>query len=70
MHLHTFVYLATGSTAGEDEEDTDDHVFIAFARIFSGILRRGSRVFFLGPKHDPGEILNEASYKPHQDLNS
>ncbi|GFO11767.1 elongation factor tu GTP-binding domain-containing protein 1 [Plakobranchus ocellatus] len=54
------VYLS-----GEDkeaiaaEEEKCDHVFIAFARIFSGCLRKGSKVFFLGPKHDPGAVLEQ-----------
>ncbi|CAL1526751.1 unnamed protein product [Lymnaea stagnalis] len=50
------------------EENGEDHVFIAFARIFSGTIRRGATVFFLGPKHDPGEILNELSSLSPEDM--
>ncbi|KAG8575512.1 hypothetical protein GDO81_009586 [Engystomops pustulosus] len=31
--------------------------FIAFARVFSGVVRRGQRIFVLGPKYDPVEAL-------------
>ena len=41
------------STTVTCEEKKDDHVFIAFARIFSGTLRRGQRLYVLGPKYDP-----------------
>ncbi|KAJ6219779.1 hypothetical protein RDWZM_005591 [Blomia tropicalis] len=34
-------------------------VFIGFARVFSGILRRGDWVYVLGPKHDPKKMTNE-----------
>lgn len=42
-----------------DEVDTsNDHVFIAFARIFSGTIKRGDKVYVLGPKHDPSQITD------------
>lgn len=31
--------------------------FIAFARVFSGVARRGKRIFVLGPKYSPVEFL-------------
>lgn len=31
-------------------------IFIAFARIFSGRLQKGDKLFVLGPKHDPDRI--------------
>ena len=37
---------------GEQMED-NQQVFIAFARVFSGIVRRGQTLYVLGPKHDP-----------------
>lgn len=36
-----------------DEIEKEDQVFIAFARIFSGTLRKGMKLFILSPKHDP-----------------
>ncbi|XP_055900516.1 elongation factor-like GTPase 1 [Biomphalaria glabrata] len=46
-------------TAKVTVNDENDYVFIAVARIFSGTLRKNSTVFFLGPKHNPGEAFSE-----------
>lgn len=40
----------------------DDDVFIAFARVFSGCLRKGTSVYVLGPKHDPSVALQKVGY--------
>lgn len=40
----------------EDEECNE--IFIAFGRIFSGTLKRGDKMYVLGPKHDPKNIDN------------
>lgn len=49
-----------GSEAvGEDidnVEKEEEAVFIAFARVYSGTLRKGAKVFALNPKHDPAAI--------------
>lgn len=37
----------------------DEDVFIAFARVFSGRLKRGSTVYVLGPKHNPEVALHK-----------
>ncbi|CAG5850143.1 unnamed protein product [Menidia menidia] len=37
-----------------EEED----VFIAFARVYSGMVRKGQRIFVLGPKYDPAQGLS------------
>ncbi|XP_050068469.1 elongation factor-like GTPase 1 [Anopheles maculipalpis] len=39
-----------GAAAGGDGEV---EIFLAFARVYSGTLRKGSRVFVIGPKYDP-----------------
>ena len=44
-----------GSVKGDEENS--ETTLIAFARIYSGCLRKGSTVFVLGPKHDPREAL-------------
>ncbi|XP_075235749.1 elongation factor-like GTPase 1 [Lycorma delicatula] len=36
----------------------DDDAFIAFARVYSGVLRRGQKVYVLGPKHDPSTAID------------
>ncbi|KAJ8340377.1 hypothetical protein SKAU_G00350100 [Synaphobranchus kaupii] len=38
-------------------EESKDH-FIAFARVYSGVVRKGQKVFVLGPKFDPSQALN------------
>lgn len=37
--------------------DENEEVFIAFARVFSGILKKGDTVYVLGPKHNPANRL-------------
>lgn len=44
--------------SAEDENEKEKVTFIAFARIFSGKVKKGDRVYVLGPKHDPSKILN------------
>ncbi|XP_019801357.1 elongation factor-like GTPase 1 isoform X2 [Tursiops truncatus] len=39
------------------QEGTDREAFIAFARVFSGVARRGKKIFVLGPKYSPLEFL-------------
>lgn len=41
----------------EDTAPTQPH-FVAFARVFSGTLRKGQTLFVLGPKHDPSHLLH------------
>ncbi|KAG7468102.1 hypothetical protein MATL_G00139260 [Megalops atlanticus] len=49
---------AAAPKAGQPDEDSKDH-FIAFARVYSGVVRRGQRVFVLGPKYDPAQALQK-----------
>ncbi|KAG6927229.1 elongation factor like GTPase 1, partial [Chelydra serpentina] len=66
--------VKTGETKGDEQEltsQTDSRTletvkqeavkesFIAFARVFSGVVRRGQKIFILGPKYDPAESLNK-----------
>ena len=46
---------ADNNAAGK--EAPGDYTFIAFARIFSGEIRRGQQLFVLGPKHNPATAL-------------
>ncbi|XP_063782012.1 elongation factor-like GTPase 1 [Pseudophryne corroboree] len=41
----------------EKQEVEDKSHFIAFARVFSGVVRKGQRIFVLGPKYNPIEAL-------------
>ena len=41
-----------------DNNDTEEEeTFIAFARIFSGTIRKGQKLYVLGPKYDPAKGL-------------
>lgn len=42
-------------------EDTSDTVFIAFARVYSGTIKKGQQLYVLGPKHDPAKALSTVS---------
>ncbi|RDX92267.1 Elongation factor-like GTPase 1, partial [Mucuna pruriens] len=50
-----------GNGYGEDGEGESDECFLAFARIFSGVLRAGQRVFVLSALYDPvkGESMQK-----------
>uniref|UniRef100_A0A671FQA7 Elongation factor-like GTPase 1 n=2 Tax=Rhinolophus ferrumequinum TaxID=59479 RepID=A0A671FQA7_RHIFE len=39
------------------QEGNNQETFIAFARVFSGVARRGKKIFVLGPKYSPVEFL-------------
>ena len=43
---------------GKDENEEEDEIFIAFARVFSGRLKKGTKLYVLGPKYDPMKGLN------------
>lgn len=51
------------TTVQEDFPDGDSEVerecFVAFARIFSGTLKKGAKLYVLGPKYDPSTRLVE-----------
>jgi ribosome assembly protein 1 len=48
--------LPSVDSSGDSNAEAMDQVFIAFARIFSGRLQRGKKLFVLGPKHDPAKV--------------
>ncbi|KAL0870582.1 hypothetical protein ABMA27_005545 [Loxostege sticticalis] len=45
------------------EENKEETAFIAFARVFSGKVKKGDKVYVLGPKHDLSKILNHKDFK-------
>lgn len=51
--------------AEEFVEERPDHVFIAFARVFSGTLKVGQKLYALSPKHDPRKEMLDANSSPH-----
>ncbi|XP_070543409.1 elongation factor-like GTPase 1 [Ptychodera flava] len=54
---------AAAAVSGEVQEiaekvkDENGETFIAFARIFSGCVKKGQKIFILGPKHDPSKAI-------------
>ncbi|XP_044044942.1 elongation factor-like GTPase 1 isoform X2 [Siniperca chuatsi] len=41
-----------------EEEEEQKETFIAFARVYSGVVKKRQRVFVLGPKYDPAQGLS------------
>ncbi|XP_054569321.1 elongation factor-like GTPase 1 [Eptesicus fuscus] len=41
----------------DGSRETNQETFVAFARVFSGVARRGKKIFVLGPKYSPVEFL-------------
>ncbi|KAF6077366.1 elongation factor like GTPase 1 [Phyllostomus discolor] len=39
------------------QDESGQETFVAFARVFSGVARRGQSIFVLGPKYSPAEFL-------------
>ena len=50
----------------EEKEVPKSHV-LAFARVYSGTIKKGQHLYVLGPKHDPRESLSE-DMEPLEDL--
>lgn len=44
-----------------EEEEEAKETFVAFARVYSGVVRKGQRVFVLGPKYDSAQSLSTVS---------
>lgn len=42
----------------EKQKLLEEEVFVAFARVYSGALKPGQKVYVLGPKHDPSKIIS------------
>lgn len=60
--------LASGvamETKGAAKDATEDEgppvVFVAFARIYSGTVKKGQTLYVLGPKHDPSQVADYVS---------
>ncbi|KAL4613288.1 elongation factor-like GTPase 1 [Arapaima gigas] len=56
-HTPTHRALTLKENNGENEEGKEH--FIAFARVYSGVVKKGQKVFVLGPKYDPTEGLEK-----------
>ena len=41
------------------KEEEENQVFIAFARVFSGTLRKGQQLYVLGPKYNPSSRTSD-----------
>ncbi|RWS09586.1 elongation factor Tu GTP-binding domain-containing protein 1-like protein [Dinothrombium tinctorium] len=56
------------SVNNEEEKDENEDEFIAFARIFSGTVRKGDKLYVLGPKHNPYKIDSNLKVDPAKKL--
>ena len=60
----------TGDRQKVETEVPKSH-FLAFARVYSGTLKKGQKLYVLGPKHDPQVSLSqEVASIPGQELTS
>jgi ribosome assembly protein 1 len=46
----------------KEEPEASEDVFIAFARVYSGTLKKGQQIYVLGPKHDPTIALQRVIF--------
>jgi hypothetical protein len=46
-------------TEEQEEQEQNDDVFIAFARVFSGTIKKGQELYVLGPKHEPQSAIEK-----------
>lgn len=53
------------SIVNSPQNDEEKHKFIAFSRVYSGTIKRGSTVYVLGPKHDPVTIFEKVQFCLH-----
>ncbi|XP_048338101.1 elongation factor-like GTPase 1 isoform X2 [Sphaerodactylus townsendi] len=47
------------TVAAVKQEAETKEAFVAFARVFSGVVKKGRKLFVLGPKYDPAESLHK-----------
>lgn len=52
----------------QPEEGSNHESFVAFARVFSGVARRGKKMFVLGPKYSPVEFLRRVRIRNKMSL--
>ncbi|XP_039450927.1 elongation factor-like GTPase 1 [Culex pipiens pallens] len=60
--VECFSRMALLDSADGDSEQADE-AFLAFARVYSGTLRRGDKVYVIGPKHDPKSLALDEGFK-------
>lgn len=46
-------------------ETESQEVFIAFARVYSGSIKRGDKLLVLGPRHNPNDVGEDLTKLPH-----
>ncbi|CAF0768983.1 unnamed protein product [Rotaria sordida] len=44
------------------ETESNENMFLAFARVYSGRLKRGQKIFILSPRHDPTLFVGKNYY--------
>lgn len=51
----------TASAEVVEEIEEENHKFLAFARVFSGTLKKGQDLFILSPKHNCEDFIGKVS---------
>lgn len=59
VHLDDASVVLPEAKTEEEVVELDDDVFVGFARIFSGTLKKGCDLYVLGPKHDPNKFVGD-----------
>lgn len=59
-NLSVLIAACLNDNPSVDEQDGGQR-FVAFARVFSGTVRRGQTLYVLGPKHNPVTALKEVT---------
>lgn len=70
-HIHTTFFIFPPAVAENltlkdsktVQEEEQKEIFVAFARVYSSAVKKGQRVFVLGPKYDPARGLSLVSPK-------
>ena len=47
------------SVKTEEEAMVNENVFLAFARVYSGRLKQGQKIYVLSPRHDPASFIGK-----------
>lgn len=49
--------VSTTQPQSDSNENLDENLFLAFARVYSGRLKPGQKIFVLSPRHDPASFV-------------
>lgn len=56
---HSCFAVVEPAAEKDTEVDSPQQVFVAFARVYSGCVHQGQKLYVLGPKHSPALALQK-----------